>query len=420
MFALVDCNNFYASCERVFNPSLVGRPVVVLSNNDGCVIARSNEAKALGVKMAQPAFHIKELIEKNNVAVFSSNYALYGDMSQRVMNTLSTFSPEIEIYSIDEAFLSLRGFNHVDLYEYSKKIRLITTKNTGIPVSIGVAQTKTLSKVANHFAKKHPEHKGVFLINNDAKRVEALKNFDIGDVWGVGYQYNKFLQKFGVKTAYDFTQAPTEWVRKHMSMVGLRTQKELLGIPCHELENKTPAKKAICTSRSFGEMQTELKVIEEAIATFATRCSFKLRRQKTCANNLMVFLNTNPFRNDLPQYSASRVITLPNATNSSIEIVHYAIIALRSIYKTGYRFKKAGVIVSGISSEDGIQTSLFDTIDREKHANTMRAIDLLNSRYGRDFVKLAAQGVGRKWKLGQEKLSPSFTTNWSDILTIKV
>lgn len=420
MFALVDCNNFYASCERAFNPSLIGRPVVVLSNNDGCVIARSNEAKAIGIKVAQPAFHIKELIEKNNVAVFSSNYNLYGDMSQRVMNTLTTFSPEIEIYSIDEAFLCLRGFNRVDLFEYANKIRKTTTKNTGIPVSVGVATTKTLAKVANHYAKKRPENNGVYLIDSDAKRVESLKDFDIGDVWGVGYQYDKFLRKYGVRTAYDLTQAPPEWVRKHMSVVGLRTQKELLGIPCHELEGKAPAKKAICTSRSFGEMQTELKVIEEAVSTFASRCSFKLRKQKTCANNLTVFLNTNLFRNDLPQYSASRVFTLPTATNSSIEIVHYAIIALRSIYKTGYRFKKAGVIVSGISSEDGVQTSLFDNIDRDKHSNTMHAIDLLNSRYGRDVVKLAAQGVGRKWKLRQEKLSPSYTTCCTDILTIRV
>lgn len=420
MFALVDCNNFYASCERVFNPSLIGKPVVVLSNNDGCVIARSNEAKAIGIKMAQPAFQIKDLIEKNNIAVFSSNYALYGDMSQRVMNTLSTFSPEIEIYSIDEAFLCLRGFNHFDLFEYAKKIRQTTTKNTGIPVSVGVAQTKTLAKVANHYAKKRPENNGVYLINSDEKRIESLKGIDIGDVWGVGFQYSKFLLKFGIKTAYDFTKAPPEWIRKHMSVVGLRTQKELLGIPCHELESTSPAKKAICTSRSFGEMQTDLKVIEEAVATFATRCSFKLRQQQTCANNLMVFLNTNPFRNDLPQCSASRVITLPTATNSSIEIVHYAIIALRSIYKAGYRYKKAGVIVSGISSEYGIQTSLFDSVDRQKHSKTMNALDQLNSRYGRDFVRLAVQGVNRKWKLKQEKLSPSYTTRWTDILTIKV
>lgn len=420
MFALVDCNNFYASCERVFNPSLIGRPVVVLSNNDGCVIARSNEAKLLGIKMAQPAFHIKELVEKNNIAVFSSNYALYGDMSQRVMNTLSEFTPEIEIYSIDEAFLSLHGFNHFDLNEYAKKIRQVTTKNTGIPVSVGVAITKTLAKVANHYAKIRPENNGVYLINSEAKRTEALKNLDIGDVWGVGYQYEKFLKKFGIKTAYDFTQAPPQWVKKHMSVMGLRTQKELSGIPCHELESRVPAKKGICTSRSFGEMQTELKVIEEAISTFAIRCAYKLRKQKTCANNLMVFIHTNPFRNDLPQYSASRVITLPTATNSSFEIVHYATLALRSIHKPGFRYKKTGVIVSGIVSEDGIQTSLFDNIDREKQSSTMRSIDLLNNRYGRDVVRIAAQGFGRRWKLKQEKLSPSYTTCWNDILTIKV
>lgn len=336
------------------------------------------------------------------------------------MNTLSSFTPEIEIYSIDEAFMNLHGFNHFDLYEYAKKIRLVTTKNTGIPVSVGVATTKTLAKVANHYAKKQPENNGVFLINSEEKRAKALKSFDIGEVWGIGYQYDKFLQKFGIRTAYDFTQAPPEWVRKHMSVVGLRTQKELLGIPCHDLESKAPAKKAICTSRSFGEMQTELKVIEEAMATFATHCTYKLRKQKSCANNLLVFLNTNPFRNDLPQYSASRVITLPVATNSSIEIAHYAIMALRSIFKSDYRYKKAGVILSGILSEDGIQASLFDAVDREKYTSTMQAMDKLNNRFGRDVVKIASQGSGRKWKLRQEKLSLCYTTRWNEILTLKV
>lgn len=420
MFALVDCNNFYASCERVFNPGLIGKPVIVLSNNDGCVIARSNEAKALGIRMGQPAFEIEDLLKRHSVNVYSSNYALYGDLSNRVMSILSGFSPDMEIYSIDEAFLGLHGFTHTNLYEYARKIRNTTTKNTGIPVSVGVAQTKTLAKVANHFAKKKPENNGVYFIDSEGKREISLKSFDVGEVWGIGYQYDKFLRRYGIKTAWDFSQAPAAWVRKHMSVVGLRTQKELLGIPCYDLEVKAPAKKAICTSRSFGSMQTEQTAIEEAISTFASRCSYKLRTQKTYANIIMVFINTNPFRNDLPQYSASRVIHLPVASNSSIELVHYALIAFRSVFKPGYRFKKAGVIVSGITAESSLQGSLFDEVNRERHYNAMIALDKLNSRYGRDTVHLAAQGTGRKWKLRQEKLSPCYTTRWNEIMTVKV
>lgn len=420
MYALADCNNFYASCERVFNPSLVGRPVVILSNNDGCVIARSNEAKAIGIKMGEPAFKIKEYIEKNNVAVFSSNYVLYGDMSQRVMNTLSTFTPDIEIYSIDEAFLGFHGFTHFNLLEYAKKIRKITTQNTGIPISIGIANTKTLAKVANHFAKKQPQYGGVCFFRNDEERINALKSFEVGEVWGIGRQYNKFLYRYGVKTAYDFSRLPTEWVRKNMSVVGVRTQKELLGIPCIDLEHTAPAKKAICTSRSFGEMQTELEYLQEAVASFAHSCAHKLRKQNSCAEMVMVFIHTNFFRNDLPQYSMSRTVTLPVASNSSIEIVHHALIALRSIYKSGYRYKKAGVIVSGISSAEFIQTALFDEIDRNKHKQAMAAMDTLNARYGQNVVRIAAQGAGRKWKLRQEKLSPYYTTRWEDLININV
>jgi len=420
MYALADCNNFYASCERVFNPSLVGKPVVVLSNNDGCVIARSNEAKAIGIKMAQPAYQIKEIVEKHNVAVFSSNYTLYGDMSHRVMNTLSTFTPDIEIYSIDEAFLGFHGFNHFDLLEYAKKIRKTTTQNTGIPISIGIANTKTLAKVANHFAKKQPQPGGVFFIKKEDERINALKNFEVGEVWGIGRQFSKLLNRYGVKTAYDFTRLPTEWVRRQMSVVGVRTQKELLGIPCIDLEHIAPSKQSICTSRSFGEMQTELAYLKEAIASFAHSCAHKLRKQNSCAQLVMVFIHTNFFRNDLPQYSMSRTITLPVASNSSIEIVHHALLALESIYKPGYRYKKAGVVLSGISSTEFIQTALFDEIDRNKHKQVMTAMDNLNARYGRNVVRIAAQGSGRKWKLRQERLSPCYTTRWDDLININV
>lgn len=420
MYALADCNNFYASCERVFDPSLIGRPVVVLSNNDGCVIARSNEAKALGIKMGEPAFKIKELIEKANVAVFSSNYTLYGDMSQRVMNTLASFTPDIEIYSIDEAFLGLHGFNYVDLMDYARHIRKTTMRNTGIPISLGLAPTKTLAKVANHIAKKQPQHQGVYMIANEQQRVDALKGFEIGEVWGIGRQYSKFLARYGVNTAYDFTRMPAGWVRHHMSVVGLRTQKELLGIPCIDLEHAAPPKKAIATTCSFGEMQTDLGYLSEAVASFAASCAQKLRKQQSVAQVVMVFAHTNYFRDDLPQYSASKTITLPVPTSSTMELIHYALIGLKSIFKPGFRYKKAGVIVTGISTNQHIQTSLFDSIDREKHSKLMVVVDKLNDKYGRHTVKVAAQGAGRKWKLRQERISPMYTTRWDDIITVKV
>ncbi|PIP55139.1 MAG: SOS mutagenesis and repair protein UmuC [Bacteroidetes bacterium CG23_combo_of_CG06-09_8_20_14_all_32_9] len=420
MFALVDCNNFYVSCERVFNPSLNGKPVVVLSNNDGCVISRSNEAKALGIKMGEPAFKIEPFLKRYNVIVFSSNYILYGDMSQRVMNTLAQFSPDIEIYSIDEAFLSLGGFEFFNIDEYARNIREITTKNTGIPVSVGVAQTKTLAKVANHFGKKHSEYKGVCIINSDKKRIALLKQFKIVDVWGIGRQYAKFLIQFGINTAYDLTQAPEKWVKQNLSVTGLRTQQELLGISCVQMDLSTPAKKAICNARSFGKMQTKLPIITEAVSNFASRCAYKLRKQKACANIIMVFIHTNQYRQDLKQYASSKVISLPVATNSTIEIVHYANTALKSIFKEGYLYKKAGVIVSGIVSETGLQTALFDTTDRKKHKKIMNAVDTLNSYYGKDKVMLAAQGNKIQWKLRQEKLSPCYTTNWNDTIIVKI
>lgn len=419
MFALVDCNNFYASCERVFNPSLNGIPVVILSNNDGCVIARSNEAKAIGIKMGAPAFQLDELFKQNNVAVFSSNYALYGDMSQRVMNTLAGFSPDFEIYSIDEAFLNLEGFTLIDLHEYAKHIRYTTTKNTGIPVSVGLGPTKTLAKVANHFAKKHTENDGVYLIENDKKRIHSLKELPIDEVWGIGKQYAKLLKKYGIHTAHDFTQQPENWIRKNMTVVGVRTYKELHGKSCHEIETTASSKKDICTARSFGEMQTDFTVIDEAVSNFASRCASKLRKQKSVCNLILVFIHTNEHRHDLNQYASNRVINLSIPTNSTIEIVHYARTALKSIFREGFMYKKAGVIVSGISTEKSIQLGLFDKIDRNSHEKIMSSIDNLNNKFGKDKIKLAVQGNKEKWKLRQEKLSPKYTTDWNDIITVK-
>lgn len=419
MYGLADCNNFYASCERVFNPSLNGKPVVVLSNNDGCVIARSNEAKALGIKMGEPAFKIDALLNKNNVSVFSSNYALYGDMSQRVMNTLAPFSSDMEIYSIDEAFLDFSGMEYFNIDEYARNIRNTVKKNTGIPVSLGVAPTKTLAKVANHIGKKNPEHNGVYVIDSEEKRLESLKTFPVGDIWGIGRQYAKFLARYNIVTAYDFLIQPESWVRQNLSVVGVRIQKELSGIPCYELEYRIPAKKTICNARSFGKMQQNMDTLEEAVSNFASRCAYKLRKQHSLASILMVFIHTNFFRKDLKQYACNRVVHFPVPTSSTIELVHYATLALKSIYRPGYLYKKAGVIISGISADTSRQLALFDHTDRVKQSTLMAAVDEINTRYGRDKVRLAIQGNKKKWKLRQERLSPNYTTDWNDIITVK-
>lgn len=421
MFAVVDCNNFYVSCERVFNPALNGKPVVVLSNNDGCIIARSNEAKALGIKMGVPAFRIAEFLHQNQVAVYSSNYALYGDLSHRVMSVLEQFTPELEIYSIDEAFLNLAGLP-VHLEEYARKIRATVLKNVGIPVSVGIGPTKVLAKTANHYAKKVPENQGIYVLDSPAKIDEALKLFAIDEVWGIGRQYSKLLKSIGVQTAWDFIQLQDGWVKKRMTVVGLRVKKELEGVSCLEMELIPTAKKVICTSRSFGESQTELEPIREAVATYAARCGEKLRRQHSCAGMLMVFIHTNGFKANEPQYERNFVCKLPVPTNNTMELIRYALFALEAIYRKGYRYKKAGVLVLDIVPENQVQGALFDRVDRPKHAAVMKTLDAINSKYGRDTLKVAAQGTGKdkKWRLRQEKLSPSYTTKWDDIIAVRV
>lgn len=414
MYGLVDCNNFYASCERVFNPSLNGKPVVVLSNNDGCVIARSNEAKALGIKMGIPAYQIKNLVSSHGVAVFSSNYTLYGDMSGRVMSMLAELSPEIEVYSIDEAFVNLDGIR--DLESIGRKMVSGVTRGTGIPVSLGVAPTKTLAKIANKFAKKYPAYDQLCIIDSEEKRIKALQLTEIGDVWGIGRRQAAKLQKQGIKTAYDFTRFSGAWVRKNMTVVGERTWKELHGISCIDMENAPPAKKQICTSRSFGKMLTDIDTISEAIASHASTCAKKLRKQQSYAASLMVFIHTNNFREDLPQYWKNTVIHLPVPTNDTQEIVHYALAGLKTIYLNGYQYKKAGVIITEIT--EGAQLGLFDLVDRDKRERLMQAVDKINGEHGHN-IKLAVQGTGRGWKLKQEQLSGHYTTNLNQIIDIK-
>ncbi len=417
MYALTDCNNFYASCERVFRPDLENIPVVVLSNNDGCIIARSNEAKALGIPMAAPAYEWVSELEKNNVRVFSSNYALYGDMSQRVMNILSEFTPDIEIYSIDEAFLDLSGIPH-DLRTYAGEMRKKVRKWTGLPVSIGVGPTKTLAKLANKIAKRFTELDNVHVIDSEEKIIKALKWINVGDIWGIGRQSSKKMEYFGIRTAWDFTQKTDAFVRKHFTVTGLRTKKELLGIPCFDFENIPPSKKNIATTRSFGTKQTELSKIKEAVSTFASVCAEKLRKQNSCAQTMMVFIRTNGFRKDLPQYSRNAVIKLPVATNFTAELSKYATNVAEAIFKPGYYYHKAGVIVSDLIPENHVQLNIFDKTDRAKHKDLYKIMDMINKTSGRDTIRLASQGRDRKWRLKQEKLSNRYTTRWNEILEI--
>ncbi|MBC8214555.1 MAG: Y-family DNA polymerase [Candidatus Marinimicrobia bacterium] len=418
MFALVDCNNFYASCERVFHPRLNHKPIIVLSNNDGCVIARSNEAKALGIKMGEPAFKIKQFLKDNNVAVFSSNYALYGDMSRRVMNILWKLSQEMEIYSIDEAFLDLSGFNDRQLFEFGQTIRNTIKQHTGIPVSVGVASTKTLSKVANHIAKKHKRDIGVFLMNENKTIERVLKHFPVEDIWGIGRQYANFLKSHNIHTALELKNTSENWVRKHLTVMGTRIIKELDGTSCIPMESVTPSKKAICTSRSFGVMVEDIAQLRESISMYATRCAEKLRKQKSCAGIINVFIQTNRFKPELPQYNNGKIIKLQVPSDSTSELIYHSVRGLEAIYKPGYNYKKAGVIVTNIVPSSQVQQSLFDKMDRATDQQITKTIDVINSRMGRDVIRYAVQGFNRKWKLRQEQLSPCYTTRWNDLLTI--
>lgn len=418
MYALVDCNNFYASCERAFNPLLNGKPVVVLSNNDGCAIARSNEAKALGIPMGAAAFEYEKLFQDNDVKVYSTNFALYGDLSKRVMKILSTYTPDVEVYSIDEIFLKFKGFENYDLHKYGLDMKKNVLTNTRIPVSIGYAATKALAKVANRIAKKFPDvTQGVYIIDSDEKRVKALRWLKIGDVWGIGRQLEKKLLDQGVTNAYQFTLLPDYYVQKEMSIVGLRLKRELEGKEYIELEEKK-RKKAIATTRSFDKNYREYDVIKERVSTFASRCAEKLRKEGSYCSEVIVFIHTNFFRKDQPQYSKSIKIKIPQPTNSSITISKYAIKALDQIFIDGFAYKKAGVIVGKISPEPFRQYNLFENED-PRHGELMKALDKINKSLPNPIVKLASQDFGRREKMKQEKLSPRYTTKWDELLEIE-
>ena len=420
MFALVDCNNFYASCERVFHPSLLGKPIVVLSNNDGCVIARSNEAKALGVPMGAPAFEYAQLFKEKCIQVFSSNYELYGDMSSRVMSTLATFTPDIEVYSIDESFLKFNGFDvHFDLEAHALKMVQTVKQHTHIPVSIGLAPTKALAKVANKIAKKFPERtNSVYVIDTEEKRIKALKWTKIEDVWGIGRQHRKRLETIGVANALQFTQLPDEWVRKHMSVLGLRLKKDLSGIPSIQLEEITPPKKGIATTRSFEGTLTRYSDLEERISTFATSCAEKMRKQQSSCNALLVFVKSDPHKKGSIPYRNSCVLPLPHATNSSITLSKYAIMGLKKMFREGIHYKKAGVMIMGLVPTEERQLTLFQN-NNEKHLAVMQSFDKIHKRFGPHRIKLGNQDLKRTWKMRQEHLSQRFTTELNEVIIVK-
>ncbi|MDI9858992.1 Y-family DNA polymerase [Flectobacillus roseus] len=418
MIALVDCNNFYASCERLFAPELRSKPVVVLSNNDGCVIARSDEAKAMGIKMGVPAFEIKNLIERQKVYAFSSNYTLYGDISNRVVQTLSQFTDEIEIYSIDEAFLNLRGFSNLE--SYATQIRSTVKQHTGIPTCVGVAPTKTLAKIANRYAKKHHKGVGVWVLDTSEKVEQALKATSIEDIWGVGRRYAKMLEAHNILTAYDLSKASENWVKANMSVVGQRMLYELRGISCLSLELINEPQKNICTSRSFGMMLTDKAPLSEAVANFAAACAFKLRKQRSVANFVQVFVTTNPFAKNEKQYFNSITITLPVADSDSRIIIKNALLGLSKIYRDGFKYKKAGVIVSGIVPEGEYQLALFSPNPDNNARKVMQVLDVINHSNGSNKLKLAAQGFDRTWRVKNERLSQRFTTRFDELLTINI
>ena len=449
MIGLADCNNFYCSCERVFRPDLIGKPVVVLSNNDGCVIARSEEAKALGYKMGDPFYQVKEKLEAEGVAIFSSNYTLYGSLSNRVMSMLSHYSPHIDQYSIDESFFDVdqsmaeRFFqdnlkendtflnNESLLHQYGAKISADVLRAVGIPISIGIAETKTLAKIGSKFAKKYKGYQGCCLIDTDERRHKALSLFPIKDVWGIGRQISRKLDYMGIRTAAQFADKKESWVRSHFNITTVRTWKELNGESCISIE-ELPQKKSICTSRSFaGEGISDKDVVEEAVANFAVRCAEKLRRQGSVCQGITVFAWTSRFNENVPEYTIHDSLTLPIATNAQEEIVGAALSILRAKYPKpmadsrpdrpdmSFYFKKAGVILWQISPDHPRQQDLFDPIDRSKQKKLMEAIDAINRKNGYGTIRQAIQGTDCRFDLKREYMSKQFTTNIHDILKVK-
>ena len=414
IFALVDCNNFYASCERVFNPKLNGQPIIVLSNNDGCVVARSNEAKALGIGMGVPEFQIRPLLRAHHVQVFSSNYTLYGDLSQRVMETLEPFSPDLEIYSIDEAFLNLSGFTSRNLTEYGHIIRATVKRWTGLPVSVGIAETKTLAKIANRIAKRTPDTSGVFDLLACPDRNALLDRVPVEDVWGIGRNHARVLNQHGITTALQLREVDDQWIRKRMGIVGLRLVMELRGVSCLDLEQCPPPRQSLTCSRAFGTLINTLEEMEEAISVYTSRVAEKLRRERLAAIVLTVCLTTNEFKEG-PQYSNALTLKLPVVTDSTADLIRCALRGIRSIYRDGYCYKKAGVMLTGLVPASLIQFDLFDDQDRRRSKRLMAALDAINDRWGAGTLQYASSGLTKAWQTQCHRRSPAYTTDWDEL-----
>ena len=414
--ALVDCNSFYVSCERLFNPKLRNKPVVVLSNNDGCIISRSTEAKALGIKMGEPYFKAKNIIIKNNVKVFSSNYSLYGDLSRRVMRTLKRFNSEMEVYSIDEAFLDLSNFPDNEIEGVGKEIRSIVLKWTGIPTSIGIAKTKTLSKVANHIAKK--KQSGVVSLIGVENIDPILEKVEVNDIWGVGKQLTKFYHKNGIYNAKQLKNKSNTWIKKSSNVLSSRTAMELKGISCIGLEKTSAKRKSCVVSRSFGQRIEDFQELKEAVASYSLNASEKIRSEALVAKSITIFIRTSPFQSRYGFYSNSKTIDFPIATNNSIEIVKAALSGLETIFKTGYSYQKAGVLLSHLSNSSNGK-NLFSSIQDEKINTLMKSIDNTNYRYGRSTLSLASAGVHKKWNMRREHSSKIDTADFYCVPTIR-
>lgn len=415
--ALIDVNNFYVSCERVFNPKLEGKPVVVLSNNDGCAVARSNEVKALGVSMGAPWFQLKDLAKKHGIIAYSSNYALYADMSNRVMEILSQFSPDQEVYSIDECFLDLSGFQNRDLTNYCQSMRQRVKQWVGLPVCIGIGSTKTLAKLANHIAKKNPQFNGVCDLNamSFEERDSWFSTIEVSEVWGVGRKLSERLKALGISTVQGLRNANPTIIRERFSVVLERTMSELNGIACLKMEDVVPDKKQIISSRSFGAYVTQREGLAEAVSQYMSRAAEKLRRQHSLAGTVYVYIRTNPHREGHPQYQQGLTIPLPQATDDTMQLVRVALWGLKRIYRSGYEYQKAGVALSEIVPSSSVQLNLFNLESKRKVAARMDVLDAVNRKMGGHMLKLASDGIYQSWRMKTGNKSPAYTTQWSEL-----
>jgi len=417
--ALVDCNNFYVSCERMFNPKLEGKPVVVLSNNDGCAVARSNEVKTLGIKMGEPWFKMEKLAKQHGIIAYSSNYALYGDLSARVMSILSTFSPKQEIYSIDECFLDLDGFDPQALMAYGQSIRQAVKRNVGIPVCVGIADTKTLAKLANHCAKKGlAGENGVcdFGRLNELQLSALFASLPVGEIWGVGRRISEKLLAMNIETVEDLRTASQKAIRDQFSVVLERTVQELNGIPCIELEEAGTPRQQIMVSRSFGSMVTEFDDLAESVSYFATKAAEKLRQDGSLAASVCVYIRTNPFNEKEPQYQRSMIVPLGQPSDDTTKLVKASLIGLKAIYRTGFRYKKTGVLLMGLQPKDSVQATLFDdTAKQAKSASMMSVMDSINRKMGKGSMTIAASGIQHRWAMRRERKTPNYTTDWDEL-----